>query len=315
MSELFNDDQARAVLEEGMTEAQQLIAEPAKVSDVLGSIEEKLKEVPVIGESIADVPLMISMIKSYVTGSYRAVSPKVIALMLSALLYLIRRKDLIPDSVPLAGYVDDIAIIALALKLSNAELREYEAWRNGGGEQRGLFGKDSVKPAADPVTGGAGKDDVIPPKEQVVFAGAGKDLIGGKAPAQDRVEAFLKEAGVFFLATADGDQPKLRPLGAHFLMDGKVLFGVGDFKNVYKQLKANPKTEIAACKSDGHWLRFTGKAVFETDPKYAEAALNAMPNLKSIYNEKTGHKMMMFHLEGATAVDIAMMGDGEDLLA
>ncbi len=129
-----------------------------------------------------------------------------------------------------------------------------------------------------------------------------------------KVNDFLTEAGVFFLATVDGDQPKIRPLGAHFEMDGKVLFGVGDFKDVYKQLVANPKTEIVACKPDGHWMRYTGKAVFETDPKYEQAALDAMPNLKDIYNEQTGHKMMMFHLEDATAVDIAMMGEGENLL-
>ncbi len=129
-----------------------------------------------------------------------------------------------------------------------------------------------------------------------------------------KINDFLTEAGVFFLATVDGDQPKLRPLGAHFEMDGKLLFGVGDFKNVYKQLQANPKTEIVAAKPDGHWLRYTGRAVFETDEKYAKAALEAMPRLKDIYNEQTGHKMMMFHLEDATAVDIPMMGPGESLL-
>ena len=129
-----------------------------------------------------------------------------------------------------------------------------------------------------------------------------------------KVNDFLTEAGLFFLATADGDQPKVRPLGLHFELDDKVLFGIGDFKDVYKQLAANPKTEIVACKPDGHWLRYTGKAVFESDPKYAQAALEVMPNLKSIYNEETGHKMMVFHLEDATAVDIPMMGAGENLL-
>lgn len=129
-----------------------------------------------------------------------------------------------------------------------------------------------------------------------------------------KINDFLTEAGVFFLATADGDQPKVRPLGAHFEMDGKVLFGIGDFKEVYRQLLANPKTEIVACKPDGHWLRYTGKAVFETDPKYAIAALEAMPQLKRIYNDETGHKMMMFHLEDATAVQIAMMGEGENMM-
>ena len=129
-----------------------------------------------------------------------------------------------------------------------------------------------------------------------------------------KVNDFLSEADVFFLATVDGDQPKLRPLGAHLEIDGKVVFGVGDFKAVYRQMVANPKVEIAACKQDGHWMRYTGRVVFEEDPKYAEAMLEAMPNLRDIYNETTGHKMMAFHLEDATAVDIAVMGEGVDLL-
>ncbi|MBQ6622024.1 MAG: pyridoxamine 5'-phosphate oxidase family protein [Mogibacterium sp.] len=129
-----------------------------------------------------------------------------------------------------------------------------------------------------------------------------------------KLNDFLSETGVFFLATADGDQPKIRPLGAHFEFDGVEMFGVGDFKDVYKQLVANPKCEIVACKPDSKWLRYTGKAVFETDPKYAEMALEAAPFLKNIYNEETGHKMMMFHLEDATGVVIPMMGEGEDIL-
>jgi len=129
-----------------------------------------------------------------------------------------------------------------------------------------------------------------------------------------KINDYLNEAGVFFLATVDGDQPKLRPLGAHMEMDDKVIFGVGDFKNVYKQMLANPKVEIVACKQDGHWMRYTGKAVFETDSKYAEAMLDGAPHLRNIYNEQTGNKMMCFHIEDATAVDIALMGDGENLL-
>jgi uncharacterized pyridoxamine 5'-phosphate oxidase family protein len=129
-----------------------------------------------------------------------------------------------------------------------------------------------------------------------------------------KINDYLSECGVFFLATVDGDQPKLRPLGAHLEMDGKVIFGVGDFKAVYRQLKANPKVEIVACKQDGHWLRYTGTAVFESDGKYAETMLEAAPDLRNIYNEQTGNKMMTFHLENATAVDIPVMGEGESLL-
>jgi uncharacterized pyridoxamine 5'-phosphate oxidase family protein len=129
-----------------------------------------------------------------------------------------------------------------------------------------------------------------------------------------KINDFLNETGVFFLATEDGNQPKLRPLGAHLEMDGKVLFGVGDFKEVYRQLQKNPQVEIVACKQDGHWLRYTGRAVFETDYKYAEAMLDAAPDLRNIYNETTGYRMAVFHLEQATALEIPVMGAGESLL-
>lgn len=128
-----------------------------------------------------------------------------------------------------------------------------------------------------------------------------------------RINDFLTEAGVFFLATADGSQPKLRPLGAHIEADGKIIFGVGEFKDVYRQLKANPLAEIAACKPDGHWLRYTGRVVFETDPKYAEQMIRDF-KLDSIYNEQTGNKLMTFRLEDASAYDIFIMGKGESLL-
>lgn len=129
-----------------------------------------------------------------------------------------------------------------------------------------------------------------------------------------KINDYLSEAGVFFLATVDGDKPRLRPLGAHLEMDGKVIFGVGDFKDVYKQMVANANVEVVACKQDGHWMRYSGKAVFETDEKYAEAMLDDMPHLRGVYNEETGNKMMCFHIEDATAIEIAVMGEGTSLL-
>ena len=284
MASDFSMEQAKSILDNGIGQAQELIQDPSKINDLLSQIEEKLKEIPVIGETVSDLPVMISMIKSYATREYTVVSPKVIALVVSAFLYLVKRKDLIQESIPVLGYADDIAVITLALKLSGPELDAYAQWRENG----------SVRTA--------------------VTENGETQTTQKEAPDMSKVNDFLTEAGTFFLATVDGDQPKLRPLGAHFLFDGKVMFGVGDFKGVYKQLVANPKTEIVACKADGHWMRYTGKAVFETDPKYAEAALEAMPNLKGIYNEQTGHKMMMFHLEDATAVDIAVMGEGVSLI-
>ena len=129
----------------------------------------------------------------------------------------------------------------------------------------------------------------------------------------NKIYAFLKEAGVFYLATVDGDRPRLRPLGAVLEADGKVIFGVGDFKEVYRQMLKNPNVEIVACKKDGHWLRYSGKAVFETDESYAAQMIKDV-GLEAIYNAETGHKLMCFHLEDAAAVDIAVMGAGEPLV-
>ncbi len=128
-----------------------------------------------------------------------------------------------------------------------------------------------------------------------------------------RVHDFLSEAGVFYLATTDGAQPKIRPIGAQIEADGKIMFGIGEFKDVYKQICANPLVEICAMKHNGHWLRYTGRAVFETDQKYVDMMIEKL-DLGALYNKENGRKLAVFHLEDATALDIHMMGPGEDLL-
>lgn len=147
------------------------------------------------------------------------------------------------------------------------------------------------------------------------FLGAAENGVPSAAPdGVQKVDNFLTETKVFFLASTEGKQPHLRPLGMHFVMDGKLWFGVGDFKQVYKQLKKNPRVEIVALKKDNHWLRYTGRAVFTKDPKYEQAALEMFPYLRNIYNNKTGHKVMLFYLENATALDMSMTGEPERLL-
>ncbi|WP_303838548.1 pyridoxamine 5'-phosphate oxidase family protein [Ruminococcus flavefaciens] len=129
-----------------------------------------------------------------------------------------------------------------------------------------------------------------------------------------KLNDFLTEAGIFYVATNDGAQPKLRPFGAHVEVDGVVHFAVGDFKAVYRQMLANPLCEIVACKPDGLWLRYTGKIVFDEDVKYADAMLENSPVLREIYNEKTGYVMKTFHLEEAEAYLMPPMGQPEKIL-
>lgn len=121
---------------------------------------------------------------------------------------------------------------------------------------------------------------------------------------------FLDEAGVFFLATEEGDQAKCRPLGFKMMKDGHLCFGVGTHKNVYKQLLANPKCEITACVKD-HWIRITGSAVPVKDPAYIAAAEEVLPMLKDIYNEKSGLTLGIFYVKG-TAAFCNIMGQAEE---
>ena len=85
-----------------------------------------------------------------------------------------------------------------------------------------------------------------------------------------KMNDFLTEAGVFFLATVDGDQPKLRPLGAHVELDGKVIFGVGDFKNVYKDFELISEEETVLDGAAATKFVFTGSLVHENENGGAE---------------------------------------------
>ena len=125
----FSMEQAQEVLNKGIEEAESVISNPSKVDEILMQLEEKLKAVPVIGSTLSDLPLMIAMIKAWVKKEYTVVSPKVIACLVGAVIYLIKKKDLISDSIPIVGHVDDLAVLGLALKLSEKELKAFAEWR------------------------------------------------------------------------------------------------------------------------------------------------------------------------------------------
>lgn len=129
MANEFNLDKAKEVLDSGMNQAQELINDPSKINELLAQVEAKIKEIPVVGTDLANVPVMIAMVKGYITKEYTAVSPKVVASLVSALLYFIKGKDLIPDNIPILGKVDDLAVIAVAMKLIAPEIEAFKQWQ------------------------------------------------------------------------------------------------------------------------------------------------------------------------------------------
>ena len=127
-------EQAKQALENGIAEAQELLKDPKKIDDLLKQLEEKLKDVPVAGSVLSDIPQMVAMIKGYVTGKYTNVSVKVIATLVAAFIYVVKKQYLINDEIPVLGQLDDIAVIAAAFMLCEPELKAFAAWREENAE-------------------------------------------------------------------------------------------------------------------------------------------------------------------------------------
>ena len=115
----------------------------------------------------------------------------------------------------------------------------------------------------------------------------------------ERVEKFLKEAGTYYLATVEGDQPRVRPFGTIHIFEGKLYIQTGKIKDVAKQLFANPKAEICAFK-DGTWLRVAGELVEDDRNEARQSMLDAYPSLQAMYKADDGNTAV-FYFKNAKA--------------
>lgn len=115
----------------------------------------------------------------------------------------------------------------------------------------------------------------------------------------DRVCEFLKEVGCYYLATLEGDQPRVRPFGTAHIFEGKLYIQSGKAKNVSKQLAINPKAEICAYK-DGLWLRLACELIEDDRAVARKSMLDAYPNLRNIYDENDGN-CQVFYVRNAVA--------------
>ncbi|MBQ6353580.1 MAG: pyridoxamine 5'-phosphate oxidase family protein [Lachnospiraceae bacterium] len=114
-----------------------------------------------------------------------------------------------------------------------------------------------------------------------------------------RVEQFLKDAQTYYLATADGDQPRVRPFGTAHVFEDKLYIQTGKVKDVSKQIHANPKVEICAFK-DGQWLRVAGTLVEDERLEAKQSMLDAYPMLQQMYKADDGNTEV-FYFKDAVA--------------
>ncbi|MCM1416855.1 MAG: pyridoxamine 5'-phosphate oxidase family protein [bacterium] len=109
----------------------------------------------------------------------------------------------------------------------------------------------------------------------------------------ERVTQFLKEAQTYYLATVEGDQPRVRPFGTAHIFEGKLYIQTGKEKNVSKQLLANPKAEICAFKG-GEWIRISGELVEDDRVEARQSMLDAYPSLQGMYAADDGNTQVLY---------------------
>ena len=119
--------------------------------------------------------------------------------------------------------------------------------------------------------------------------------------AIDEVSAFLKQAGTWYLATVEGDQPRVRPFGAQNIYDGRLYIQTGLVKDVTKQLQANPKFEICAF-SKGTWMRVNGELIYDPADEPTAAMLDANPSLKRMYAVGDGNCAVFYIKDGKATI-------------
>lgn len=115
----------------------------------------------------------------------------------------------------------------------------------------------------------------------------------------ERVCEFLKSAAVYYLATVEDDQPRVRPFGTAHIFEGKLYIQTGKSKPVSRQLVANPKCEICAFR-DGMWLRVAAELVEDDRVEAKKSMLDDYTNLRGMYDENDENTQVLY-LKNATA--------------
>ena len=108
-----------------------------------------------------------------------------------------------------------------------------------------------------------------------------------------RVCEFLKKAGTYYLATVEGDQPRVRAFGTAHIFEGKLYIQTGKSKPVSHQLAANPKAEICAFHG-GTWVRIAGELVEDDRVEAKKSMLDAYPSLRNMYDENDSNTQVLY---------------------
>ncbi|MGG7162550.1 pyridoxamine 5'-phosphate oxidase family protein [Clostridium ihumii] len=126
----------------------------------------------------------------------------------------------------------------------------------------------------------------------------------------EKLLKFLNDSSVFYLATMEGNMPRVRPFGFSMIYDNKLYFLTNTEKNVYKQLEKNPSFEICALSPSNEWIRINGQAKFDNDNLDAKKKVfEIAPDLLGLYESPENPKMSLFYLSKGSATVYSMKND------
>jgi len=134
MDQTISEKQAQDFLQSNYAASEEILHDEDKLERLFQRLEKKLKIVPIVGNTLSEIPMMASLIKSYVQKEYTDIPIGTIIATISALIYFVSPVDLIPDNIPGAGYIDDGVVITVCLKMVDSDLQEYKIWRDENGK-------------------------------------------------------------------------------------------------------------------------------------------------------------------------------------
>lgn len=115
------------------------------------------------------------------------------------------------------------------------------------------------------------------------------------------VQEFLKEAGIYYLATIDNGEPKVRPFGTIEIFENHLYIQTGKSKDVYKQIEKNNKVELCAFK-DGKWIRISGKLIIDDRIEAKKDMLDKNPSLRGMYDENDDNTIVLYFKKGKAVI-------------
>ena len=125
----YSKQKLKRTLKNSKDKAKAYLDDDKKMEELFDRFERKLKKIPSIGKYLADVAVLMSMIRAYAKHEYTKMPLETILIAIAGIIYVVNPLDLIPDAIPGAGYVDDAAAVTLILGWLHEDIKDYKAWR------------------------------------------------------------------------------------------------------------------------------------------------------------------------------------------